>query len=295
MTGVQFSCQIRTLTRAFVIVILISLFIAWSVIDFRDHDAPLQVVYHHCALNESNSYTNSNNNKVKSIEFPSSFSPSLEMKIFCRNPVNCYRTECYAPLDHVEGGCLPNPFFRPEDNPDQKQQEEIHPHFFRRNSKYNKISDFTCPDRISQRSLLQEMELKLDQIENQDERDLWNFKKHSNWMFNKWYDWGGNCIKPPSNNPSTVENEQFIYRGYHDYSNPAAAGLYKLENVCIRPKGNLAGYKNFSEPMMYRSIWVSLSASRLLGSETTKTVVDTLIIWNNQLVATSTRIFSCFM
>ena len=33
---------------------------------------------------------------------------------FCRNPLNCHRAECYAPLDYFDGGCVPSPYFKPE-------------------------------------------------------------------------------------------------------------------------------------------------------------------------------------
>lgn len=64
-----------------------------------------------------------------------------------------------------------------------------------------------------------------------DSRAFHDFKRHTAWMFSKWYDWSGRCAAPVNESARSM-------RGGHS----AADGLYHLENFCVNPLGEFSGY-----------------------------------------------------
>ncbi len=200
--------------------------------------------------------------------------PKLPLSQFCAHPKNCYSSKCYSKISNdrknLKGGCFPSPYESSLIEAERKRKnltfahelEKVGEKFIDLNPTLPKTSggfkrrEFTCPARKDERDEY----FRLSVAENSKTDPLFNFKKHTSFMFNKWYDFGRNdkCESPFSSSSSSSSSD-FSFKGSHHRETD---GLYHLENVCFRPKGKMAGFVpskselRFDQSNIVDDVWV---------------------------------------
>jgi hypothetical protein len=176
---------------------------------------------------------------------------------FCRASANCLSARCYAPwaLQRSEGGCEPSPYFaadRSAKASNRRSEPRAAPAALVRGS----IDSLQCVHRAAVAAVAENGEAYADATadtsnstfvftragryppssdcrESCEGRRFRTFQRRTSWMFERTYEWGGDCQRPTDGAASARMTAS------HD----PRTGLYTIRNFCVSPLGQVAGFE----------------------------------------------------